>query len=97
MDDAELHLRIRVILVSTRAAVHSLGARDPQVPDVVERGRWLLDALASDVPHVHTNGVRQAFERARAELAALGADESPNAGSVDAPVTQGTEDGRTPS
>jgi len=46
MDDAALNLRIRVITVSARAAVHSLGPTDPQVADVVARGRRLLDGLA---------------------------------------------------
>lgn len=71
MDDAALQLRIRVIRVSTRAAVHSLGRGDPQVADVVARGRWLLDDLAQAVSEHGTNDLRTELERAREELDGL--------------------------
>ncbi|MGH2402698.1 MAG: hypothetical protein ACRDE6_08285 [Candidatus Limnocylindria bacterium] len=68
MDDAGLRLRIKVIRVSTRAAVHSLGPTDPQVADVVARGRWLLDDLARAVIEQGTDELRVDLEQARAEL-----------------------------
>lgn len=71
MDDAALHLRIRVIAVSTRAAVRSMKPDDPQVPEVIQRGRALLDTLATGVLDGGGDGVKLAFERAREEVAAL--------------------------
>lgn len=71
MDDEALLLRIRVISVSTRAAVHSLGADNSQVPEVVERGRALLDELAPAVNEHGNSDAREALERAREQLLAL--------------------------
>jgi hypothetical protein len=71
MDDAALRLRIRVIRVSTRAAVHSLGGSDPQVADVVARGQWLLDELAPAVLAHGTDDLREDLQRARAEIDGL--------------------------
>lgn len=71
MDDAALRLRIKVIRVSTRAAVRSLGRGDPQVANVVARGRWLLDDLAPAVSEHGTDDLRKDLDRARAELDAL--------------------------
>jgi hypothetical protein len=71
MDDAALRLRIKVIRVSTRAAVHSLGRGDPQVADVVARGLWLLDDLASAVSEHGADDLRKDLDRARAELDGL--------------------------
>ena len=45
MLDAALLLRIRVITVSTRAAVRSMGTANAQVPEVIARGQSLLDQL----------------------------------------------------
>jgi hypothetical protein len=73
MDDAALRLRIRVIVVSTRAAVHSLGSDDPQVAEVVERGKWLLEGLAEQVDYGSSDGVRAVIDQAREELASLNA------------------------
>jgi hypothetical protein len=71
MDDEGLLLRIRVITVSTRAAVRSLGPDDPQVPEVVERGRSLLDELAPEVQEHGNAEAREALDRARTEIRAL--------------------------
>lgn len=68
MHSAALLLRIRVISVSTRAAVRSLKADDPQVADVVERGRSLLDRLEPQVHEHASDEVRLAFDQARVEL-----------------------------
>ncbi len=74
MDDDALLLRIRVITVSTRAAVHSLGPDNPQVPDVVDRGRSLLDELAPAVKEHGNSDAHEALQRARAQLEALQPD-----------------------
>jgi len=71
MDDAALNLRIRVITVSARAAVHSLGPTDPQVADVVARGRRLLDGLAPLVLEHGSDEVKLALARAREEFASV--------------------------
>jgi hypothetical protein len=71
MDDEALLLRIRVITVSTRAAVHSLGPDNPQVPEVVERGRSLLNELAPAVKKHGNNQASEALERAREQLEKL--------------------------
>ncbi len=73
MDDAALRLRIKVIRVSTRAAVRSLGPGDPQLADVVARGRWLLDDLAPAVTEHGTDDLWTDLNRARAELDGLDA------------------------
>ena len=68
MHPAALLLRIRVITVSTRAAVRSLKPDDPQVPEVVERGRLLLERLEPLVLEDNSDEVGLAFAQARAEL-----------------------------
>ena len=77
MDDVALRLRIRVISVSTRAAVQSLGSRDPQVRDVVLRGRSLLDGLEPLVREHGSADVRRALSEARAELASMDGHSEP--------------------
>lgn len=74
MDDAELLLRLRVVVGSTRAAARSLGADGEQLTEVLNRGRGLLDAMASGVERSGSAAVRERFAEAREELAALGAD-----------------------
>ena len=73
MDDAALRLRIRVIVVSTRAAAQSLGPDDPQVAEVVERGKLLLEGLAEQVDYGSSDGVRAVIDQAREELTSLNA------------------------
>jgi hypothetical protein len=68
MHPAALLLRIRVIRVSTRAAVRSLKPDDPQVQEVVERGRLLLDRLEQHVIDHESEEIRLAFAQARSEL-----------------------------
>ena len=74
MDDAALLLRIRVVLVSTRAAVRGLGPTDEQVPDVLRRGLTLLDDL--DEQFIRGDGVSpevpERLSQARAELTGMG-------------------------
>ncbi|MGI8830622.1 MAG: hypothetical protein ACR2I5_12730 [Candidatus Limnocylindria bacterium] len=70
MDDGTVRLRIRVIVVSTRAALRSLGLDDPQADEVLERGRTLLAGLER-AETVSEDGARDAFVRAREELDAL--------------------------
>lgn len=71
MDDAALLLRIRVILVSTRAAARTVAGFDEQVNAVLERGRWLLDALEPAVVESGSSEVRERFDQARRELSEL--------------------------
>lgn len=67
MADASVKLRIRVIVVSTRAALRSLAPGDPQAPRVVERGRGLLAALESETSD-GSDAATQAFEEARSRI-----------------------------
>jgi hypothetical protein len=71
MDEAALLLRIRVIVVSARAAVRSLGPGHPKVPGVVARGAWLLDEIAPIVVGSGHDGVRRAYDEARSELVSM--------------------------
>lgn len=66
MDHADVRLRVRVIVVSTRAAVRSLAPDDPQATRVIERGNVLLDALEGSEAGLRGH---PAFAEARAELA----------------------------
>lgn len=74
MDEAELLLRIRVVVGSTRAAARSLGGDGEQLTDVLNRGRGLLDAMASGVERNGSQAVRERFAEAWEELEAIGAD-----------------------
>lgn len=71
MDDGALRLRIRVISVSTRAAVHSLGPASPQIHRVVERGNRLLDSLEPLILEQGSDDVRRAFTQAREDLVSM--------------------------
>lgn len=71
MEERALRLRIRVISVSTRAAVDSLHADDSQIGEVLQRGRWLLDGLEPVVLEHGSDGVKQEFQQAREELASM--------------------------
>jgi hypothetical protein len=71
MDDTALLLRIRVVLVSTRAAVRSLRPSDPQRPDVLARGLSLLDDLEQDAASADGTAVSERLAAARAELMAI--------------------------
>ena len=77
MDDAALRLRIRVISVSTRAAVNSLGSGDPQVRGVLERGRWLLDGLEPLVLEHGSADVKLALSEAREEITSMDGHSEP--------------------
>ena len=74
MDDAGLLLRIRVVLVSTRAAVRSLQPSDPQRPDVLARGLVLLDDLEQDAARAEGRVMSEKLAAARAELLAIPID-----------------------
>jgi hypothetical protein len=71
MDDTALLLRIRVVLVSTRAAVRSLRPSDPQRPDVLARGLSLLDDLEQDAASADGGAMSERLAAARAELMAI--------------------------
>jgi hypothetical protein len=71
MDDAELLMRIRVVVGSTRAAAKSLRADDVQLAGVFDRGQRLLDAMTADVERNGNVAVRERFARAREELAEI--------------------------
>jgi hypothetical protein len=74
MDDAELLMRIRVVVGSTRAAAHSVGGDAAQLEAVLDRGRWLLDAMAPDIERSGSGAVRERFAEAWEELAAMSPD-----------------------
>lgn len=69
MDDPALLLRIRAVVVSTRAAVRSLGPGSDQVSDVIQRGLRLLDELEPQVMRYGGEEPRARLDRARDELA----------------------------
>ena len=75
MHPGALLLRIRVITVSTRAAIRSLKPGDPQVPDSLERGRVLLERLEQHALAHESEEVRVAFAQARSELESSGGPE----------------------
>lgn len=75
MDEDELLLRIRVVVGSTRAAAQSLRGDVQQLADVLDRGRWLLDAMAPGVELSGSVAVRDRFARAWEELAAMSPDQ----------------------
>ncbi len=74
MDDTALLLRIRVVLVSTRAAVRSLKPTDPQRPEVLARGLSLLDDLERDAAGADGSAVSDRFAAARDELNSMMTD-----------------------
>ena len=69
MDDAYLRKRIRVILVTTRAAARSLEPGDGQVADAYRRGLLLLDAMGEDVASDGGSETREQLAQARREVA----------------------------
>jgi hypothetical protein len=71
MTDAELLMRIRVVVGSTRAAAHSVGGDVEQLGEVLDRCRWLLDAMAPGVAHNGSVVVRDRFAQAWTELAEM--------------------------
>jgi len=76
MDDAELLMRIRVVVGSTRAAARSVGSDAGQLGEVLDRGRWLLDAMAPGIEGSGSVAVRDRFAEAQAALAAMTPDET---------------------
>lgn len=72
MDDAAALFRIRVVMVSTRAAVRSIvPGDDPQLDEVLSRARALLDDIESDLDGSAVAAVRDGLDEARAELEAI--------------------------
>ena len=71
MDDAELLMRIRVVVGSTRAAARSVGGDAEQLDEVLDRGRRLLDVMAPGIERGGSVAVRDRFAEARKELAAM--------------------------
>ena len=74
MDEAELLMRIRVVVGSTRAAAHSVASDATQLGEVLSRGRWLLDAMAPQIGRSRSVAVRDRFAEAWEELAAMSPD-----------------------
>lgn len=75
MGDSSVQLRIRVIVVSTRAALRSLSPEDPQARQVIERGRELLDALRSETDgRAGSRDGGGAFDEAVAEIDRMAAE-----------------------
>ena len=68
MDDAYLRKRIRVVLVTTRAAARSLEPGDGQVADAYRRGILLLDAMSEEVASGGGSETREQLAQARREL-----------------------------
>lgn len=64
-------LRIRVVVVSTRAAVRSLAPENGQVDALIERGRSLLLAMEPEVEAHGSRVVRDRLDEAHAELGAM--------------------------
>ena len=71
MDDRTLLLRIRVVVVSTRAAVRSVAPGDGQLEALLERGRSLLLAMEPEVDAHGSRAVRDRLDEAHAELGAM--------------------------
>ena len=72
MDDAGALFRIRVVMVSTRAAVRSLiPGDDPQLDDVLARARELLDDIESDLDGSAVAPVTESLAEARTELESI--------------------------
>ena len=71
MDDTALLFRIRVVVVSTRAALRSLRPSDPQRPDVLARGLSLLDDLEQDASGADGTVLSDRLAAAREQLAAM--------------------------
>ena len=69
MDEAAALFRIRVVVVSTRAAVRSLiPGDDGQLAEVVGRARGLLDDIESDLDPSSADGVLVRLAEARDEV-----------------------------
>jgi hypothetical protein len=71
MDDRQLQRRILVVVVTTRSAASSLGARDGEVRAAVQRGIQLLDGMAEEVARDGEAGTREQLDQAKVELASL--------------------------
>lgn len=77
MDDAATLFRIRVVMVSTRAAVRSLIPGDAeQLSEVLGRAGALLDDIEADVGAARTNDVVESLAEARRELDVTHAERS---------------------
>jgi hypothetical protein len=71
MDDRQLQRRILVVVVTTRSAASSLGARDGEVRAAVQRGILLLDGMTEEVARDGEAGTREQLDQAKVELASL--------------------------
>ena len=71
MDDARMQRRIRVVMVTTRAAASSLQPGSGQVNAAVLRGIQLLDGLADEVAENGNGATRDRLLQARRELVSL--------------------------
>jgi hypothetical protein len=78
MDDDALLLRIRAVVVSTRAALRSLGADSDQRDDVMRRAEALLDELQPEIMRYGGAAPRSRLTEARSELSAMSAADAPS-------------------
>ena len=76
MDDDALLLRIRAVVVSTRAALRSLGSESNQHVDVLRRAELLLDELQPEVMRYGGETPRSRLAQARDELSRMSTDGS---------------------
>lgn len=76
MDDDALLLRIRAVVVSTRAALRSLGPDSNQHGDVLRRAEHLLDELQPEVMRYGGQVSRSRLAQARDELVKMSTDGS---------------------
>jgi hypothetical protein len=76
MDTAHLQRRILVVLVTTRAAVSSLGPGDGQARSAVQRGILLLDGMTDEVIRDGDAATNEQLAQARGELESLLGDGS---------------------
>ena len=70
VERASVDLKLRVIVVTTRAALRHADGDPGQTRAIIDRGRSLLETLATDEPTAH----REAIDQAVAELEALATD-----------------------
>jgi hypothetical protein len=68
VDDAYLRKRIRVILVTTRAAARSLQPGNGQASEAYRRGLLLLDAMREEVGSEADSETREQLAQARREV-----------------------------
>ena len=61
VESATIELKLRVIVITTRAALRHAASDPAQRRAIIERGKSLLEALALDEPAAHRPAIDQAF------------------------------------